>query len=254
MESQMKCNISEMWSSRMPEGLELEISHHPLTMKHVANLIIATQRFKGIISESVLGTEFRDEHLLSIMLESIVEERNVFGCEATPPTTEDMITRTREYDCTVEDEEKRSLVRVNNSLVLHAVMLQGGTDLKQVKLNMSMYLHPAPSVEGRTVALGIKGTQYYLTCRKDGAQPTLHLETITKDSLASIDPNSDMVRFLFYKQISGVNVSTLMSVAHPNWYISTAEADNMPVEMCQESTSRYRAFTFSAIKEETPTA
>lgn len=73
MESEMKCNMSKMWSSEMPRGLDLEISHHPLTMRHVVNLIIATERLKASISESVLSTEFRDENLLNIMLDSIVE-------------------------------------------------------------------------------------------------------------------------------------------------------------------------------------
>ena len=57
----------------MPKGLDLEISHHPLTMKRVANLIIAMERIKATTSESVLSTEFRDENLLSILLDSIVE-------------------------------------------------------------------------------------------------------------------------------------------------------------------------------------
>lgn len=69
----MACNVSDMWSPKMPEGLELEYVHHPLTMKRVVNLIIAMERLKAGGSEPVLSTEFRDEHLLSIMLESIVE-------------------------------------------------------------------------------------------------------------------------------------------------------------------------------------
>lgn len=64
---------SEMSSSKMPKGLDLEISHHPLTMKHVVNLIIAMERLKAIGSESALSSEFRDEDLLNILLESAVE-------------------------------------------------------------------------------------------------------------------------------------------------------------------------------------
>lgn len=73
MESEMKSNMSGTWSPKMPEGLDLEFTHHPLTMRRVVNLIIAMERLKGSRSESVLSTEFRDEHLLNIMLESIVE-------------------------------------------------------------------------------------------------------------------------------------------------------------------------------------
>lgn len=69
MESEMTCSASEMW----PKGLSFEISHHPKKMKSVVNLVIALERLKARSLETALGTEFRDENLLSIMLESIVE-------------------------------------------------------------------------------------------------------------------------------------------------------------------------------------
>ncbi|XP_053181449.1 interleukin-1 beta-like [Scomber japonicus] len=177
MESAMRCNASEMWSemwsTKMPKGLDLEISHHPLTMKRVANLIIAMERLKDNVSESVLSTEFRDEHLLDIMFESIVEEQIVFECESPAPG---QFSRTGEHECSVTDSQKRSLVLVQDSMELHAVMLQGGSDNRKVHLNMSTYVHPAPSAEARPVALGIKYTKSYLSCRQVGDQPTLHLE------------------------------------------------------------------------------
>lgn len=74
MESEMKSNVSSIWRSKMPEGLDLEISNHPLTMKSVANLIIALERMKSSSrSELLLSTEFGDENLLNIMLENVVE-------------------------------------------------------------------------------------------------------------------------------------------------------------------------------------
>lgn len=77
MESQMTSNNSKMLKSKMPEGLGLEISHHPLTMKSVVNLIIALDRLKGSSSssssETLLSTEFRDENLLNIMMDTVVE-------------------------------------------------------------------------------------------------------------------------------------------------------------------------------------
>lgn len=70
----MKSNDSKMLKSKMPEGLDLEISNHPLTMKSVVNLIIALDRLKGSSSsESLLSTEFRDENLLNIMMDSVME-------------------------------------------------------------------------------------------------------------------------------------------------------------------------------------
>ena len=65
-----------------------------------------------------------------------------------------------------------------------------------------------------------------------------------KDSLLRITPGSDMARFLFYKHVTGLNNSTLVSVPFSNWYISTAEENNKPVDMCQESARRHRIFKF----------
>ncbi|XP_071761062.2 interleukin-1 beta-like [Centroberyx gerrardi] len=247
MASGLKCNVmkhtSEMWSSKMPEGLALEISHHPLTMKRVANLIIAMDRLKGSRSELLLSSEFRDENLLSIMLESAVEEHLIVEVTSAPPE-QGVYRRTCEQECSVTDSQKRSLVRVQNNMELHAVVVQGGNDNHIVNLNMSTYIHPVPSTEGQPVALGIKGTNLYLSCSKDGDKPTLHLETMDSSNLSSISKNGEMARFLFYKQDTGVDISTFHSACFPQWYISTAESDNLPVDMCQQTCdTRYKNFT-----------
>jgi hypothetical protein len=63
------------------------------------------------------------------------------------------------------------------------------------------------------------------------------------DDLKSISKDSDMVRFLFYRTDIGVSASSLVSALHSGWYISTATEDNLPVEVCLQSESRYRSFT-----------
>lgn len=70
-----------------------------------------------------------------------------------------------------------------------------------------------------------------------------------KEQLKSISSDSDMVRFLFYKHDTGVNLCTLVSVPYSNWYISTAVENNKPVEMCQESAQRHINFTLQPLKE-----
>lgn len=236
----MTCRTSHMWSPKMPKGLNLEISHHSLTMRHVVNLIIAIERLKNGATESILCTDFTDENLLSIMLESIVEERLVCERSAAPPA---QYTRTGELTCSVTDSQKRNLVLVQNSMELHAVMLQGGSESRKVQLNMSTYVNPTPSTEARSVALGIKGTDFYLSCHKDGKEPTLHIEAVSdKNLLTRISTESDLVRFLFYKHDTGLNLSTLRSARFPDWYISAAEQDNKPVQMCVEAASRHRTF------------
>ncbi|TMS03291.1 Interleukin-1 beta [Larimichthys crocea] len=251
MESEMKCNVTEMWSHKMPMGLDLEVTHHPRTMKHVVNLIIAIERLKSSSSELLLSaSEFRDENLLSFVLENIVEEKIVFECASAAPV---QYTKTADYQCSVTDSEKRSLVLVQNSMELHAVMLQGGAENRKVHLNMATYVDPAPSAEAQTVALGIKGTKFYLSCHRDGDNdPTLHLETVENSAnLARISSDSEMVRFLFYKQDTGLNLSTLVSVPYNNWYISTAKENNKPLGMCLENARRHRNFNIQLPGETT---
>nr|XP_057927895.1 interleukin-1 beta [Doryrhamphus excisus] len=225
---------------KLPAGLDLEISSHPLTMRRVVNLVVAMERFKGKRSQTVLSTEFTEENLLNIMMEDIVE---VINMPESRPASQDQFNRTGEYQCSVSDTQKKSLVLLRDSMELHAVMLQGGSSHRKVHLNMSTYVHPSPNTEARPVALGIKGTDLYLSCHQDGDRPTLHLESLEdRSSLTRIDSESEMVRFLFYKRDLGVSNSTLMSAHFPNWFISTAEEDNLPVEMCQRTANRYINF------------
>nr|AFV60963.1 interleukin-1 beta [Rachycentron canadum] len=240
MDSEMKCNVSEMQSPKMPKGLDLELSNHPSTMRRVANLIIGMDKLKAGASESVLSTEFRDENLINVMLGNIMEEHVVLELGSAPPV---QFSRTGEYQCSVTDSEQRSLVLNQNNVELHAVMLQGGSDNHKVCLNMSTYVHPSPSTRVRPVALCIKDTNLYLSCQKTGDVPVLHLKAVEdKSSLQRIGTDSDKVQFLFYKRDSGLNLSTLMSAQFPGWYISTAKDDNKPVEMCTETDNRYRTF------------
>lgn len=133
---------------------------------------------------------------------------------------------------------------------------------------MSTYLHRDRTPEARPVALGIKDTKLYLSCHQEGDKPTLFLEVKLwlhirqlcgflydsnadvfapqevedNSTLSTIGQESENVRFLFYKQDTGGNLSTLASARFPGWYISTAAIDSEPVEMCQESDSRFRTF------------
>lgn len=235
MESQNK------WSLKMSESLDMEIIHHPPKMRSVVNLIIAMERLKAGMFE------FRDEELLSFMRESIIEERVVF--ETTSAPTQEYI-KTEESLCMVNDTENKSLYWVPNNMELNAIILQGGADTCRVHMSMSTYVHPAPPAETQIVALGIRNTNYFLSCHMDGEVPTLRVELVEdKDSLQRISSNSDLKRFLFYKTVTGVNISTLVSVRYSDFYISTALENNRPVELCQDSAPRYRSFVFKRLNK-----
>uniref|UniRef100_A0AAZ3SSX0 Interleukin-1 n=1 Tax=Oncorhynchus tshawytscha TaxID=74940 RepID=A0AAZ3SSX0_ONCTS len=227
------CILIASWSSKLPQGLDVEISHHPITLRCVANLIIVMERLNG-------GKGFalgRDESLLNFLLESAVEgsSRAAFSSKG-------------EYECSVTDSENKCWVLNEGSMELHAMMLQGGSSYHKVHLNLSTYITPVPSeTKARPVALGIKGSNLYLSCITSEGTPTLHLEEVAdKEQLKSINHESDMVRFLFYKQDTGVDISTLESAHYRNWFISTAlQQDNTKmVNMCQSATpNRFTTFT-----------
>ncbi|XP_038868835.1 interleukin-1 beta-like [Salvelinus namaycush] len=259
MEFESNCSLmkntsaSVAWSSKLPQGLDVEISHHPITLHCVANLLIAMERLNGG-KGFTLGTEFRDEDLLNFLLESAVDEHIVL--ELGSAHTEHIEARSRapgfsskgEYECSVTDSENKCWVLNEGSMELHAMMLQGGSSYHKVHLNLSTYVTPVPSeTEARPVALGIKGSNLYLSCITSGGTPTLHLEEVAdKEQLKSINHESDMVRFLFYKRDTGVDVSTLESAHSRNWFISTAlQQDNTKmVNMCQRATpNRFTTFT-----------
>ncbi|XP_013854937.1 interleukin-1 beta [Austrofundulus limnaeus] len=245
MESNV-CNLSNMWTKKMPAGLGLEISHQPPSMRHVVNLIIAMERLKAGVAEKVLSTDFRDENLISIMLESVVEEKHFFESQSGAPYQFHMF---EEHECSVTDSRQRSFVLVKDSMELHAMTLQAANLHHKVFLNMAMYTHnPSASSPGALlVALGIKGTNLYLCCQQNGDTPTLHLEAVDKETLLNIDSESEKKRFLFYKQDKAVNQSTFTSASFPKWYISTSTEDKRPVEMCQETTDRYIKFKIQSL-------
>ncbi|KAM6954515.1 interleukin-1 beta [Aplochiton taeniatus] len=245
MEVQSRCCLpkhvgdSELWSAGLPQGLNMEVSHHPITMRSIVNLVIAMERFKTD-AKVTLSSEFRDEDLLSIMLESAVEEHFVLDVDSKQEGTALAERGTpdfsflEEQNCSVTDAD-RTWVWVPEAMELHAVRLQTGSSDHKVHLNMSLYVNPLPPVlNARPVALGIKGTDFYMACSKQEGKPTLTLEKVkNKDLLKSITSGSELERFLFYRQDTGVDRTTMMSASCKNWFISTAVHENAPVVMRQ---------------------
>lgn len=234
----------------MPQGLTLEISHHPLTMKQVAHLIIALERLRD--GQPILSTEFRDEDLLNIMLESVVEEKAVLETEAR--TRIELTEKASGFEkgqgteCSIIDCDKKHWVKM--AMELQAVRLQAGNDNRKVRLNLTTYRAPPTGLAGtRPVTLAIKGTKLYLSCSNSSGKPILVLEEM-KDDLTSIAAGSDKVRFLFYRKDTGADVTTLMSALHQGWYISTGvkegNQDPQTVDMCELQTAQ-RCTSFSVL-------
>lgn len=56
------------------KGLKLEVTQHPHSLRHVANIIVALQWMKH--SHTPRGTEFSDDELINIMLDNVIDGRS----------------------------------------------------------------------------------------------------------------------------------------------------------------------------------
>lgn len=229
----------------MPQGMGLEITHHPLTMKHVVNLVIDCLKHNE--SQNFLSSEFRDSDLLNFLIESAVDEQLVLNLtDSAPPPQMGFIREDPAQECTLTDTKQRALVLIEETMELHAIRLQGGSIERQVGLSMSTYLDPMPSTNAQLVTLGIRGTKYFLSCSKgaDPLRPTLNIEEVEdKENLSTISKGGDQARFLFYRSVTGLSGSRLVSARYPGWFISTAPEDNRRVDMCLHSENRDTMFT-----------
>ncbi|XP_048877305.1 interleukin-1 beta [Brienomyrus brachyistius] len=225
-------------------GIKLEVTLHPHNMRQVVNLIIATHRIKN--NQRLNGTEFSDQELLSIMLESVVEECVVKDVVDQTQSSDTVFTSlSRMEECNVCDQYQKSLVLNEEGLELQAMWLQGGTFYHRVRLNLSTYVSPSlPGGYAQPVALGIAGTNLYLSCSMKQETPILQLEEVSNSSkLKIINAQADMARFLFFKRGSALTMTSFESAKYNGWYISTAKENGERVDMCtMQNSSRLTSF------------
>nr|XP_023682201.1 interleukin-1 beta-like [Paramormyrops kingsleyae]XP_023682202.1 interleukin-1 beta-like [Paramormyrops kingsleyae] len=225
-------------------GIKLEVTLHPHNMRQVANLIITMHRIKN--NQRLKGTEFSDQELLNIMLESVVEECVVRDVADQTQSSDTVFTSTsRMEECNVCDQYQKSLVLHEEALELQAMWLQGGTFSHRVRLNLSTYVSPSlPGGSAQPVALGIAGTNLYLSCSVKQETPILQLEEVNSSSkLKIISAQADMARFLFFKRGSALTMTSFESAKYNGWFISTAMEDGERVDMCTtQDSSRLTSF------------
>ncbi|KAJ8400071.1 hypothetical protein AAFF_G00401100 [Aldrovandia affinis] len=227
-------------------GLEVQVSRTP-DMRQVANLIIALERMKH--SQKIMSTECSDQDLLSIMMESVVEERvmlKVQNLTCSKGSTFMRNQRCRDMVHSVCTTEQRKLVHSPDDSTLHAVAFQAMTLLDRefrkriVRLSLSTY-HTFSQLgdRGQPIALGIANSNLYLSCAAIKSDtPILQLEEVdSKKKLEHINTEGDMARFLFFKQGEGFSSSVFESVKFSGWVISTAHEYDAPVQMCAKGSA-----------------
>ncbi|KAI1900936.1 hypothetical protein AGOR_G00054960 [Albula goreensis] len=230
------------------EGLQLEVTQHPHSLRQVANLIVMLQRMKH--NHTPVGTEFSDDDLLNIMLENVLEERVPSHFVSDVESRASVFRSRTTVGCSVCDEQQKSWVLNQWPLQLQAVMLQGSNMDLKVNLSLSTYMARSfTDGASRPVALGIAGKDLYLSCSESDGKPVLQLEEITgKEMLKEIDAQGDMVRFLFLRKDSGFSSTTFESLKFRGWFISTAVENRMPVQMChKEDDTRITCFTIKQL-------
>ncbi|XP_039624247.1 interleukin-1 beta [Polypterus senegalus] len=220
------------------------------TMQQLVSLVITVGKLKSY--RRMITKPFSDTDLVSFLVDQdIIEEKVVQEVTSSNPfESESIFSQTQSNILhSIRDLEQKCWVlrQFSNHSDLIAVTLQGPNLKREVKLNLSTYRLVNPS-KMQPVILGISGTKLYLSCAKSADTPVLQLEEVDDSSqLQTIDSDSDMVRFLFYKQESG-STTQFESALCESWYISTDFDERKEVTLChmenqvQERNTRFLLF------------
>ncbi|XP_060765200.1 interleukin-1 beta-like [Neoarius graeffei] len=241
---ELDCSDPLAMSSRcdLHEGLRIEVTKEPLSMRSVANVIIALQRLKH--TQSVQSTEFTDQELFNIFMENVIEESMTINLKCSQSKSYSM--QDKVVQCTLYDKSKKTLVWREETSILLAITLKAGQESNKAWFNLSSFVPPncTANTKGQPVCLGIVKTNLFLSCTLDNGTPLLGIEEVKdKQSLKSIKENDGMERFLFFRNGSGDSLNTFESVKYPGWFITTSRDDFKPVQMCQQQPTPLQLFT-----------
>ncbi|XP_041706025.1 interleukin-1 beta [Coregonus clupeaformis] len=225
-------------------SLDLEVIHQRgVGMREVAHLVIALHRMKNPFQKSdstqtPLGMECTDEQFCSIIMDNLVEEcvmvpnQKPVGAVTKKATgTFERMGSPKQY--TLCDGHQKSLMYCPKTMKLQAVTMKGGNN-RRARFNLSRYSNICTTInKALPVVLGINN--WNLSCSKQtGSEtPVLQLECC-EDQLTTISAQEDTVRFLFYKRITGISLTTFESAMYPGWFISTSLEPSQPIELCQK--------------------
>ncbi|KAG3268003.1 interleukin 1 beta [Ictidomys tridecemlineatus] len=144
-------------------------------------------------------------------------------------------------NCRLRDVQQKSLV-LSDPCELKALHLNGPNLRQQVVFSMSFVL--GEGNDSKTpVALGIKGKNLYLTCVMKGDKPTLQLESVDPKSY----PKKRMEPRFVFNKIEVKDKVEFESAQFPNWYISTSQAEHLPVFLGNNSGQDITDFTMEFV-------
>ncbi|KAK2823327.1 hypothetical protein Q7C36_019927 [Tachysurus vachellii] len=241
---ELDCSDPLAMSSRcdLHKGIRIEVTKEPLSMRSVANVVIALQRLKH--TQHVQSTEFTDQDLFTIFMENMIEESIAIDLKCSESQSYSM--QDKAVQCTICDKSKRALVRRDKLPILLAITLKGGNEENKAWFNLSAYNPPncRGNAKGQPVCLGIVKSNLYLSCTMQNDTPFLGIEEVKdKESLKTIKENDGTERFLFLRNGPGDSLNTFESVKYPGWFMTTSKDDFKPVQMTNQQTSHLQLFT-----------
>nr|ALG04599.1 interleukin 1 beta [Ochotona princeps] len=200
------------------EGIQLHISpgHHNKSFQQVLSIIVSLEKLKKKAVPCPLA--FQDGGLrtfFSLIFEEELlydTEDDSFECDAI-----------QSLHCKLRDAHQKCLT-LSESYELRALHLSAQNLNQQVVFSMN-FVQGEESIDKIPVALGLRGKNLYLSCVMKDEKPTLQLESVDPNHY----PRKKMEKRFVFNKIEIKDKVEFESAQFPNWYISTSQAQNMPV-------------------------
>uniref|UniRef100_A0A3B3VPP5 Interleukin-1 beta n=1 Tax=Poecilia latipinna TaxID=48699 RepID=A0A3B3VPP5_9TELE len=226
---------------KLSEDLNLMVTCNTITMKSVANLVLAMNKLSK--SLSLCSRDLSDEELCGAIMDCVVE-----GWSNSSGTRKSVFQRCRSvHKFTVSDEYQKDFILKTGEMKLQAITLQGGNGDRKVNFEMCHYRPPSSSSIGSLTVLLSVSENLHISCSMENGKVSLKLERYSHESLTEINQEDGLDRFLFIKNIPpGGSLVSFESVKFRGWFISTSSSSvDHTVEMCQAATaSRVTYFVF----------
>ncbi|XP_004633197.1 interleukin-1 beta [Octodon degus] len=204
----------------LDEGIELQISHQHFnkSFKQVVSLVVAVEKLKKELDPCTWAFQDGD---LSAFFPFIFEEEPIICDTLDDKLVPDAPVPVR--NCTLQDVQHKHLV-LYDPMELKALHLNGENLNQQVVFSMS-FVQGEKSNNKIPVALGLKGKNLYLSCVMKDDKPVLQLESVDGKQY----PKKKMEKRFVFNKITSKSTVEFESAQFPNWYISTSQAEHMPV-------------------------
>ncbi|XP_008421476.1 interleukin-1 beta isoform X2 [Poecilia reticulata] len=224
---------------KLSEDLNLMVTSNRMTMKSVANLVLAVNKLSK--SLSLCGRDLSDVELCGAIMDCVVEE-TIFqeGWSNSSGTRKPVFQRCSSvHKFTVSDEYQKDFILTTGEMKLQAITLRAGNGDRKVNFEMCHYRPPcSSSIRSLTVLLSVS-ENLHISCSMEDGKVSLELEQYRHESLTEINQEDGLDRFLFIKNTPpGGSLVSFESVKFRGWFISTSSVEiDHSVEMCQAATA-----------------